>query len=102
MHAFRQTAEASATKLKGILAVEMEAAALYAFTRSAGARLYYLAHVNMGQRGADFEKAKTTTSTITREIRGIIVFFERGGFRFISYFTFAIVCAQSGKENFRR
>jgi uridine phosphorylase len=56
---FRETAEAiEVARSKGILAVEMEAAALYAFARSAGVRLLCLAHVTntMGQDGADFEK----------------------------------------------
>ena len=43
---FRETAEAIATaRAKGILAVEMEAAALYAFARAAKARVLCLAHV---------------------------------------------------------
>lgn len=58
---FRETAEAiDAARGKGILGVEMEAAALYAFARSAGVRLLCLAHVTntMGQDGADFEKGE--------------------------------------------
>ena len=58
---FRETAEAiAAARRKGILAVEMEAAALYAFARSAGARVLCLAHVTntMGQSGDDFEKGE--------------------------------------------
>jgi purine-nucleoside phosphorylase len=44
----------------GILAVEMEAAALYTFARAAGARVLCLAHVTntMGQSGDDFEKGE--------------------------------------------
>ena len=58
---FRETAQAiEAARTKGILAVEMEAAALYTFARSAGARMLCLAHVTntMGQAGDDFEKGE--------------------------------------------
>jgi uridine phosphorylase len=58
---FRETAEAiEAAKAKGILAVEMEAAALYSFARAKGARVLCLAHVTnaMGQGGEDFEKGE--------------------------------------------
>ena len=51
---FRETAEAiGAARGKGILAVEMEAAALYTFARAAGVRILCLAHVTntMGLRG---------------------------------------------------
>jgi uridine phosphorylase len=56
---FRETAEAiEAARSKGILGVEMEASALYAFSRSADVSVLCLAHVTnmMGQNGADFEK----------------------------------------------
>jgi uridine phosphorylase len=56
---FRETTEAIAwAKSKGALAVEMEAAALYTFARTAGAKVLCLAHVTntMGQREQDFEK----------------------------------------------
>lgn len=56
---FRETTEAiNAARTKGILAVEMEAAALYTFAHSAGVRVLCLAHVTntMGQSGDDFEK----------------------------------------------
>ncbi|MCC6720415.1 MAG: nucleoside phosphorylase [Acetobacteraceae bacterium] len=56
---FRETALAiDAARARGILAVEMEAAALYTFARSAGVRVLCLAHVTntMGQAGDDFEK----------------------------------------------
>jgi uridine phosphorylase len=56
---FRETAEAiEAARSKGILGVEMEAAALYTFARSAGVSLLCLAHITntMGQNGVDFEK----------------------------------------------
>jgi uridine phosphorylase len=58
---FRETAEAiDAARDKGILAVEMEAAALYTFARAAGVRVLCLAHVTniMGQSGDDFEKGE--------------------------------------------
>ena len=58
---FRETAEAiEAARDKGILAVEMEAAALYAFARAKGVAVLCLAHVTntMAQSGADFEKGE--------------------------------------------
>jgi uridine phosphorylase len=58
---FRETAEAiELARSKGVLAVEMEAAALYTFARVAGVRILCLAHVTntMGQSGADFEKGE--------------------------------------------
>src|SRR5271154_1561404 len=57
----REAAEAiDSARSKGILAVEMEAAALYAFARAAGVRILCLAHVTntMGQAGDDFEKGE--------------------------------------------
>ncbi len=57
---FRETAEAiDAAKKRGILAVEMEAAALYTFAKARNARVLCIAHVTntMGQTAAqDFEK----------------------------------------------
>jgi uridine phosphorylase len=58
---FRETAEAIvAARSKGILAVEMEAAALYAFARAQFKPVLCLAHVTnaMGQHGEDFEKGE--------------------------------------------
>jgi uridine phosphorylase len=58
---FRETAEAiEAARLKGVLAVEMEAAALYTFARAARAPVLCLAHVTntMGQTERDFEKGE--------------------------------------------
>lgn len=58
---FRETAEAvAAARERGILAVEMEAAALYTFARTAKARVLCLAHVTntMAQGGDDFEKGE--------------------------------------------
>ncbi len=58
---FRETAAAvAAARAKGILAVEMEAAALYAFARARGCQVLCLAHVTnmMGQQEEDFEKGE--------------------------------------------
>jgi purine-nucleoside phosphorylase len=58
---FRETSEAvEAARAKGILAVEMEAAALYAFARARNAGVLCLAHVTntMGRSGDDFEKGE--------------------------------------------
>jgi len=58
---FRETEEAiEAAKRRGILAVEMEAAALYAFARARRANVLCIAHVTntMGQAGQDFEKGE--------------------------------------------
>src|ERR1043166_250204 len=58
---FRETADAiERARSKGVLAVEMEAAALYAFARAAGVRVLCLAHVTntMGQTEQDFEKGE--------------------------------------------
>ena len=56
---FRETAAAVEwARSKGALAVEMEAAALYAFARACNVAVLCLAHVTntMGQSGEDFEK----------------------------------------------
>lgn len=56
---FRETSEAiQSARSKGVLAVEMEAAALYTFAHVARVHILCLAHVtnNMGERGQDFEK----------------------------------------------
>src|SRR5918996_1682950 len=58
---FRETAEAiAAMQAKGLLAVEMEAAALYAFARARGKPVLCFAHVTnqMGQIEGDFEKGE--------------------------------------------
>jgi uridine phosphorylase len=58
---FRETAAAiEAARTQGALAVEMEAAALYAFAAATGAAVLCLAHVTntMGQAGQDFEKGE--------------------------------------------
>ncbi len=59
---FRETAEAiTAAQSKGVLAVEMEAAALYTFGRARGMRVLCLAHVTntMGRVEQDFEKGES-------------------------------------------
>lgn len=58
---FRETSEAiHSARSKGVLAVEMEAAALYTFARAAGVRVLCVAHVTntMGQTEQDFEKGE--------------------------------------------
>ena len=58
---FRETAQAIAdAKARGVLAVEMEAAALYTFARAARTNVLCIAHVTntMGQAGQDFEKGE--------------------------------------------
>jgi purine-nucleoside phosphorylase len=63
---FRETAEAiEAARCKGILAVEMEASALYCFARATGVRVLCLAHVTTtrGLAGDDFEKGEADGAT---------------------------------------
>ena len=58
---FRETAAAiAAARAQGVLAVEMEAAALYTFARAANKQVLCLAHVtnSMGQTPQDFEKGE--------------------------------------------
>ena len=58
---FREIAPAiEAAQKKGVLAVEMEAAALYSFAKARKAQVLCLAHVTntMGQAGQDFEKGE--------------------------------------------
>jgi uridine phosphorylase len=62
---FRETADAiAAAAADGVLAVEMEAAALYAFAQARGASVLCLAHVtnNMAQQEGDFEKGEADGS----------------------------------------
>src|SRR6185312_10303927 len=59
---FRETAEAiEAARSKGVLAVEMEAAALYTFAAAAHVDVLCLAHVTntLGQSAQDFEKGES-------------------------------------------
>lgn len=63
---FRETIEAiEAARAKGILAVEMEAAALYAFAKTRGVSVLCLAHVTntMGLAERDFEKGDSDGTT---------------------------------------
>lgn len=63
---FRETAPAiESARSKGALAVEMEAAALYAFARAADVSVLCLAHVTntMGQADQDFEKGSADGTT---------------------------------------
>jgi uridine phosphorylase len=73
---FRETAEAiEAAQSKAVLAVEMEAAALYAFAKSTGARVLCLAHVTntMGRLGQDFEKGEADGTRDALQILETIV-----------------------------
>lgn len=73
---FRETAEAiAAARHRGILAVEMEAAALYTFARVSGAKVLCLAHVTntMGQTGQDFEKGDADGTAEALAVLGSIV-----------------------------
>jgi uridine phosphorylase len=72
---FRETADAiDAARSKGVLAVEMEAAALYAFARAKGVRVLCLAHVTntMGQAGQDFEKGEADGTADALAVLGAI------------------------------
>ena len=73
---FRETAAAiDCARAKGVLAVEMEAAALYAFARAAGVAVLCLAHVTntMGQLGQDFEKGEAQGTSDALQILATIV-----------------------------
>ena len=64
---FRETAEAiEAAKAKGILAVEMEAAALYTFAKANQVRVLCLAHVTntMAQTGAGFREGRRSGTSM--------------------------------------
>jgi len=73
---FRETEEAiAAARSKGILAVEMEAAALYAFARASNTKVLCLAHVTntMAIAEQDFEKGEADgTVDALRVLEGII------------------------------
>jgi uridine phosphorylase len=73
---FRETADAiAAARSKGVLAVEMEAAALYAFARAAGVPVLCLAHVTntMGQTQRDFEKGEAHGTADALAVLEVIV-----------------------------
>jgi uridine phosphorylase len=73
---FRETAEAiEAARAKGVLAVEMKAAALYTFARARGKSVLCLAHVTntMGQAERDFEKGESDGTIDALNVLEIIV-----------------------------
>ncbi len=73
---FRETTEAiEAARSKGILAVEMEAAALYAFAQAANRHVLCLAHVTntMGKSEQDFEKGEADGADDAMRILEVIV-----------------------------
>lgn len=89
---FRETAEAIEwSRSRGAVAVEMEAAALYAFAAARNARVLCLAHVTntMAQSGDDFEKgaadgtddALAVLSALVREYRAVEADRQRAGAR---------------------
>ncbi len=73
---FRETAGAiESARSKGVLAVEMEAAALYAFAQAANKQVLCLAHVTntMGQTEQDFEKGEADgTADALRVLEAIV------------------------------
>ena len=73
---FRETAEAiEAVKRRGILAVEMEAAALYTFAKARQANVLCIAHVTntMGRTAQDFEKGEADgTAEALRVLEAIV------------------------------
>jgi uridine phosphorylase len=78
---FRETATAiEFARSQGVLAVEMEAAALYTFAQTAGVAVICIAHVTntMGLAEQDFEKGKRTEPL--RRL-GCLKRLCRGGFR---------------------
>jgi uridine phosphorylase len=73
---FRETAEAIYdAKQRGILAVEMEAAALYAFAKVRNANVLCIAHVTntMGQADQDFEKGEADGTAAALKILETII-----------------------------
>ena len=71
-----RTAEAiEAARSEGVLAVEMEAAALYTFARTTGAPVLCLAHVTnaMGWLEKDFEKGEADGTADALQILEAIV-----------------------------
>ena len=73
---FRETSEAiEAAKQRGILAVEMEAAGLYAFAAARERQVLCLAHVTntMAQSGDDFEKGEADGTAESLKVLDAIV-----------------------------
>jgi uridine phosphorylase len=79
---FRETAEAiQVARARGVLAVEMEAAALYTFAKAKGVRVLCIAHVTntMGLAEQDFEKGEADgTADALKLLQVICRAFERG------------------------
>ncbi len=78
---FRETAEAiEAARARGVLAVEMEAAALYTFASVAKKPILCFANVtnNMGQSGADFEKGEADGTAASLRLLEAIAALSRG------------------------
>jgi uridine phosphorylase len=73
---FRETEDAiAAAKRRGILAVEMEAAALYTFAKASQVEVLCLAHVTntMGQAAQDFEKGEADGTADALAVLGAVV-----------------------------
>ena len=73
---FRETEQAiAAARSKGILAVEMEAAALYAFARARNRKVLCLAHVTnkMAVADQDFEKGEADGTIDTLRVLKAII-----------------------------
>lgn len=73
---FRETAEAiRSARAAGCLAVEMEAAALYAFATAARRRVLCLAHVTnaMGQDEGDFEKGEADGAAQALRVLAVVL-----------------------------
>jgi uridine phosphorylase len=79
---FRETAEAiEAASLAGILAVEMEAAALYAFATARNRQVLCFAHVTnqMAQIDGDFEKGAADGAEVSLEVIAVTAARWRAG-----------------------
>ncbi len=73
---FRETAQAiAARRAEGVLAVEMEAAALYAFAKARGRTVLCVAHVTnqMGRAEGDFEKGEANGARDALRLIEVIV-----------------------------
>lgn len=71
---YRETEEAiTANRVRGVLAVEMEAAALYAFAEAQGRPVVCFAHVTnqMAQQGDDFEKGEADGAIASLNLLGV-------------------------------
>ena len=74
-HSAKPLKPLQAARSKGVLAVEMEAAALYAFAQAAHVQVLCLAHVTntMGQTEQDFEKGEADgTADALRILEAIV------------------------------